>query len=57
VNEARALIEHREPLKALKILRPLAPQNRPDSIEIRFLLGLAAIGEAGRMETDEAAEA
>ena len=37
---------------ALGILRPLAP-GHPDSIDVRFLVGLAAIGASSQAESEE----
>ena len=47
VAEARAAFREGRPAEALEVLRPLA-QRHPERMNIRFLLGLAAI-EAARM--------
>ena len=58
VNLARALVERNRFPEALKILRPLALEDRPDQTDVRFLLGLAASrGSQDRGLTDEEREA
>lgn len=55
INDARTLIDGGDFTEALSILRPLAPGNpdRPEQLNVLFLLGLAALGEAQRPETPE----
>ena len=48
VARARALFEGGRPDAALSILRTLAPDGRPDRIDILFLTGMAATGESHR---------
>lgn len=52
VNHARALIQRDGFIKALSILRPLAPDH-PDRVDVLFLIGLAALGAAQLPETPE----
>ena len=52
VGSARLLVEGGSFGEALAALRPLAP-DRPDRTEIRFLIGLAAIGLAERTPEGE----
>lgn len=47
VGDARSLVESGRFGEALAILRPLAPRH-PDRTDVRFLIGLAAIGAAER---------
>ncbi|WP_424945887.1 surface lipoprotein assembly modifier [Candidatus Spongiihabitans sp.] len=53
VNHARWLIENHQPLAALAILRPLAIRSRADITDIRFLIGLSAIGAAERVDDED----
>lgn len=46
VTQARRLIQARQPLDALAILRPLNRDARADITDIRFLIGLSALGAA-----------
>ena len=48
VTQARHLIQSRQPLEALAILRPLNHATRTDITDIRFLIGLSAIAAAGQ---------
>ena len=50
VNMARALVQRNRFAEALKILKPLALEDRPDLTDVRFLLGLAA--SRGAQEPD-----
>ena len=43
VKTARALVQGNRFAEALKILRPLSLEDRPDWTDVRFLLGLAAV--------------
>ena len=52
VKHARALVERGRFDAALVVLRPLAPDH-PDQTDVRFLIGLAAIGAATRPDTDD----
>ena len=52
VNHARALFSDGRFDEALDILRPLAP-GHPDSIDVHFLVGLAAMGASGEVDTEE----
>lgn len=47
VRQVRSLIENRRFDQALSILRPLLP-GHPHQTDVRFLIGLAAIGAAGQ---------
>ena len=53
VNSARALVKGGRFHEALAILRPLAP-GHPDQTDVRFLIGLAAIGASRLPGTGEA---
>ena len=50
VMQARHLIQSRQPLDALAILRPLNRDARADITDIRFLIGLSAIAVTVRTE-------
>ena len=52
VVHARALLADDQFEEALGILRPLAP-GHPDSIDVRFLVALAAIGASSQAESEE----
>lgn len=51
VRQARALVENKHFSEALNVLRSL-PADHPDSIDILFLTGLAAMRLSAQMETE-----
>ena len=53
VKSARALVKGGQFHQALTILRPLAPDH-PDQTDVRFLIGLAAIGASRQPGIEEA---
>lgn len=52
IKHARSLVEGGRFDEALSVLRPLAPDH-PDRTDVRFLIGLAAIGASGRTAREE----
>ncbi len=53
VTTARVLVERNRFPEALKILRPLALEDRPDQTDVKFLLGLAASRGAQAPDLDD----
>ncbi len=53
VRTARVLVKRNRFAEALKILRPLALEDRPDQTDVRFLLGLAASRGAQAPDLDD----